>query len=173
MLHFGAKPPFSYERFLDLCRGLIPDEEIETLKSLPQAAASGSKVEGRPSTYEAWVAFETCLRNELVKVRASRKKVDAAKYLRPDGYADPSVAHLALTAYRSASPLEGEKICDEERWRYLDALAFGHYFDLDALIIYALKLVILERWERIRREDKHKLLEGVLWQQREKGVSSK
>lgn len=161
-LHFGAKPPFSYERFLDLCRGFIPDEEMEILKGIPQAAASGFSYEGQQPTLEAWAAFETRLRNELVKIRVRRKKIDAAKYLRREGYAEPSLAHLALAAHRSVSLLEGEKILDEERWRFLDELVLGHYFDRDALIIYAQKLVILERWERMRREDKHQLLEEAL-----------
>ena len=44
----------------------------------------------------------------------------------------------------------------------MDELATGHYFDLDFLISYALKLLILERWERINSADKPRLLEEVL-----------
>jgi hypothetical protein len=51
---------------------------------------------------------------------------------------------------------------DEARWRMLEELCVGHYFDLDFLIIYALKLLILERWQRIRTADGGRLLEEVL-----------
>lgn len=162
VLHFGAKPPFTFERFLELCAGLIPDDEIETLKSIPQAAGSGFAYEGGQETLEKLYTFETFLRNELVKIRAIRKKVDAVKYIRRDGYVEPWITHVALAAHRNPSLLDGEKILDEERWRYLDELSFSHYFDLDILIIYAQKLLILERWDRMRGQDKHKLLEEAL-----------
>ncbi len=163
MLHFGAKPPFSFEKFLELCAGLIPDEEAEILKSLTKATAAGFAYEGAQPTIKNWYAFETTLRNELVKIRAAHKKIDPSQYLRRESYADPSITHLGLAAYRNPSLLEGEKMLDEERWRVLDELTVGHYFDIDFLIVYAQKLLILERWEIIRRKDTHNL-----WQQKEK-----
>ena len=50
---------------------------------------------------------------------------------------------------------------DQARWAKLDELSFGHYFDLEALIIYAYKLRLLERWEKIRTADKERLLENA------------
>lgn len=50
-----------------------------------------------------------------------------------------------------------EKILDEARWQVLDDLGFGHYFDMDSLILYAYKLKILERWEKIYTQDKERL----------------
>jgi len=41
-------------------------------------------------------------------------------------------------------------------------LSTGHYFDLDLLITYAYKLLILQRWENIREADKKILLEQSL-----------
>ena len=38
----------------------------------------------------------------------------------------------------------------------------GHYFDIDFLITYALKLLILERWENMRALDKERALEDLL-----------
>jgi hypothetical protein len=162
MLHFGAKPPFSYGRFLEICQGMIPDEEIAILKGIASMQQAGYVYGGRQPALKEWYAFETTLRNELVKIRAGRKKIDPGKYLRREGYAEPSVTHLSLSAYRDPSLLEGEKILDEERWRFLEGLSIGHYFDIDSLVIYALKLLILERWERIRSSDKQQLVEEVL-----------
>lgn len=147
MLHFGAKPPFSFEKFLEICRDKIPDEEIVLLKI---------------TSHKKWHSFDTALRNELVKIRAQRKHIDPLKYIRGDSYTEPSIAHIAMNAYRNTSILEAEKMLEQARWQMLDELAVGHYFDLDVLIIYALKLLILERWERIRSSDKSQLLEGVL-----------
>ncbi|HAJ56382.1 MAG TPA: hypothetical protein DCL35_01275 [Candidatus Omnitrophica bacterium] len=162
MLYFGAKPPFAFERFLALCAGLIPEDDIELLKGLPGAVASGFSYDGRQLTLKDWFIFETTLRNELVKIRAARKKADAARYIKGEGSLEPWITHLALAAHRNPSLLEGERALDEERWRYLDGLALGHYFDLDLLIVYAQKLLILERWERVRTQDKSKLLEETM-----------
>jgi hypothetical protein len=64
----------------------------------------------------------------------------------------------------NASPLDAEKNLDEIRWKALEELATGHYFDLDALITYAYRLLILLRWEQIRTADGTALLAQALQQ---------
>jgi hypothetical protein len=98
----------------------------------------------------------------LVKIRASRKHIDPAVYLRTDGYRGSSLAPLVNAANTNTSILDGEKTLDEIRWKALDELATGHYFDLELLITYACKLLILQRWENIRSADKTILLEKAL-----------
>jgi len=158
MLHFSAPPPFAFDKFLSGCEELIGPQEAAIIRCLREP---GTAAAARPIIAK-WIDFETMLRNELVKIRAGRKKIEPAKYLRPDGYSGPTLYHVALAAHRNPSPLEGEKILDRERWNFLDELCIGHYFDLDFLIIYAYKLLILERWERINAADKLKLLEVAL-----------
>ena len=151
MLHFGAKPPFSTEKFFSICAELISPEDLKSLKnSLKDEAESG------------YHDFETALRNELVKIRAQRKHLDASGFLRRDGYADQWISHIAAGACRNPSVMDAEKMLDLDRWRFLDELLIGHYFDIEVLMIYARKLLILERWERVRTADANKLLEGTL-----------
>jgi hypothetical protein len=85
-------------------------------------------------------------------------------YLRPGGYSSSSLAPAVMTANINTSVLDAEKILDETRWKVLDELATGHYFDLDLLITYAYKLLILQRWESIRSADGTILLEQALEQ---------
>ena len=158
MLFFGVKAPFSFEKFLEICQDKIPDEEINLLK----ISSRGSTYKDEQPSLKKWYSFDTALRNELVKIRAQRKHIDPLKYIRGDGYAELSIAHIAMNAYRNPSILEAEKMLDQAKWQMLDELAIGHYFDLDFLISYALKLLILERWERIRSSDKPQLVEGAL-----------
>jgi hypothetical protein len=162
MLHFGAKPPFSFERFLGICQGLISDEEIKALKDSVQV--EGVTGYGGPgaATLRKWYTFDVALRNELAKIRASRKHLDPAKYLRHYAYVEPDISHSALNVHRNPSILDAEKALDQERWHMLEELSYGHYFDMDYLFIYAQKLLILERWEAIRTADKSRLLEEVL-----------
>ena len=156
VLNFGMKPPLSFERFLKVCQGFISEEDFLLLNNLPLTIDEYCKRVSHP-TIERWLAFDTALRNELVKIRAHNKKIDEAKYLRGETYSDMAISHTAMSSHRSASILEGEKILDEARWQALDDLGFGHYFDMDSLILYAYKLKILERWENIYTQDKERL----------------
>ncbi len=158
MLHFEAGLPFSFDNFLARCAELLSQKDTRLIEnlSLPETAAPENPV------VKKWLHFNASLKNELVKLRAIRKKVDPAKYLRQGSFSDSSTYHTALAAQRNPSPIEGEKLLDRQRWQFLDELAVGHYFDLTILITYALKLLILERWERIRTADKKFLLEQVL-----------
>ncbi|MCM8789473.1 MAG: DUF2764 domain-containing protein, partial [Candidatus Omnitrophica bacterium] len=79
---------------------------------------------------------------------------DALKYLRLEGYSDIMITHIALSAYKEPALVEAERILDLARWNFLDDLSISHYFDSDILFIYVLKLLILERWERIRHGKK-------------------
>jgi len=162
-LAFGARPPFTADKFIELCEDLIPEDDLKTLRS----AVKIFPFEGCPpeegGVLARWRSFDTMLRNELVKIRASRKKTDPAKYLRQDGCPESAhTAHIAINAYRKPSILESERSLDLERWGELEELAFGHYFDLSALIIYAHKLLILERWDKINNSDNRRLLEDTL-----------
>ena len=160
MLHFGMKPPFSFEKFLQICQDVVSDSDVNQIRT---ASICGEyPQQSSQVTLKRWQDFDAALRNELVKIRAARRRVEPLQYLRRSEYVDFSLAHLAINAYRNPSLLEAEGMLDQQRWRFLDELAAGHYFDLDFLIVYALKILILERWERISRADKPRLLEEVL-----------
>jgi len=161
MLHFGMKPPFSFERFLEVCCPLIPEKDFQLLRTLPQPEQYSEKGK-RHQIIQKWIEFDVALRNELVKIRATRKHIEPATYLRPDGYSGSSLAPAVMAANINTSVLDAEKTLDETRWKALEELATGHYFDLDFLITYAYKLLILRRWEKIRDADGTILLEQAL-----------
>ncbi len=160
-LNFSGKAPFGLQDFLARCEHLIPKQEFDILlQALNQEAATWELA--RPKSLQQWRNFEVALRNELARVRSSRRKIDPAKYLRQPDSAEAQVSHLALLAYRSSSILEAEKILDQARWSFLDELSLGHYFDFDYLMIYGLKLKILERWDKIQKADKEALLNAAV-----------
>ncbi len=130
------------------------------LSALPQPEDYAKKPEH--PLIRKWVEFDIALRNELAKIRCARKHIEAAKYLRSDGYSGSSLAALASSAQRNPSLVEAEKMLDQARWNALEELVFGHYFDFDFLIIYAYKLGILERFENARIANKTEQLEAVL-----------
>ncbi len=160
MLYFLAKAPFSFDKFLKSCQDFIPHGDFAIISKFSGPNTDSGKI--IQPTVKRWVEFDAQLRNELVKVRAVRRHVDPAKYLKPDICSTLSIAHIALAAQRSVSIIEGEKLLDYERWKFLDELAVGHYFDVDALVVYAYKLLILIRWENINLADKEALLKEAV-----------
>ena len=159
-LQFGAKPPFPSEKLIDICSGFVSDDDMERIKMayLPIDA----DYDTGQSTLRMWHDFETALRNELVRLRASKRRIDPIKYLREDGHISSHALHIAFQASKTASLIESEKLLDEEKWRMLEDLEVGHYFDVDRIIIYAYRLFLLEKWDNINTADKKKLLSAVL-----------
>jgi hypothetical protein len=160
MLHFGSRPPFSFERFIQTCRDLLPQADIKVLEASSIYGEYDYNTD-QPSL-KNWQEFDTVLRNELVKIRAARKHIEPTAYLRREGYAPPYITYIAMNAHRATSILEAERMLDQERWRALEDISIGHFFDLDLLVVYAHKLLILQRWERIRSRDRSAALEEAI-----------
>lgn len=159
-LNFGHKAPLSYRSLLALCENLLDEKEISVLSGL-SAWDRVTPLSVADRLLESFRSFEVSLRNELARLRAQRRHKDASVYLRPETAWDPWAIHVATNALRHPA-LDAERMLDEERWKKLDELSLGHFFDLDALISYALKLLILERWDMIASADKEGLLEEAL-----------
>ena len=139
----------------------MPLVEFEILLSVCQQEVSFLDIQ-LSNSLKQWSNFELALRNELVRARAGRKKIEPLKFLRLPDSPQAEISHVAMAAYRSTSILEAEKILDQARWNFLDTLSFGHYFNFDCLLIYGLKLKILERWDRIQEANKEHLLNAVV-----------
>jgi hypothetical protein len=161
MLHFGMKPPFSFERFLEVCCPHIPEKDFQLLRTLPQPEHYFEKGK-RLRIIQKWIEFDLALRNELVRVRSTKKHIEPVTYLRPGGYSGSSLAPAVIAASINTSVLDAEKTLDDTRWKVLEELETGHYFDRDFLITYAYKLLILQRWENIHCADGRILLEQAL-----------
>ena len=159
-LHFQSKPALSLKNFLARAMEFIPEEDFLVLSRLPSVADYPK--EGGLKLIREWVSFDTALHNELAKIRAGKRHLEADRYLRPDGYVSAALMQTAATICRQPSINEQERMLAKLRWEYLDELAAGHFFDLEYLIVYAYKLMILERWEKINSADKEALLEEAL-----------
>jgi len=161
ILDFPSRMPFSLGDFFAKCEGLIPEAEIALLRNICDNQECFLHVP-KIDSLKKWISFEMVLRNELVRARAARKKIDPLKFIRFPDDPEAHISHVAMAAYRSTSLLEAEKILDQERWDFLESLSFGHYFDFDFLLVYVLKLKILERWDKIEKADKEHLFNQVV-----------
>lgn len=106
--------------------------------------ADGSPESSALLVLRKWINWERCLRDELVRLRGQALGVDGSRYLKPASYVAGATA-AARAASSAENPLEAERILDRARWAELDELEVGHQFDLAQLIVYALRLEILDR----------------------------
>lgn len=160
VLHPGHKAPLSYEGLLSFCRGLVEEKELLRLERLT-GWDKITPLEPPLELLESWRLFEVGLRNELARARALRQQKDAALYARPDGLWGSDIIHAASNAMRQPI-LDAERMLDEERWKKMDELCLGRFFDTETLAFYALKLLILIRWDKIHSADKEGILEEAL-----------
>jgi len=112
-----------------------------------------------------WLARETEIRNALVRLRAAKVRVDAQPFLRPCRELDLSTEKAVAQAMSRPQPLERELGLDQLRWSLLDDLARFDPFGLPAVIAYALKLKLVERWSALTVEKGRAVVEEYLTKQ--------
>jgi hypothetical protein len=160
VLEFSGKILFTCAEFIERNKQLLSEEDLTLINFIFNSNIYDYP--GKQNVLLRFKEFEVGLRNELVKIRSVRKKIEVNKYFRGENIFDNSFYHIAIAAHHAKSPLEAEHVLDQARFNYLDELSFGHYFDKDALLIYCLKLSILERWLKINLANASNLLQESL-----------
>ena len=133
-LYCDAPMPFTYDKFLDMCKDSVDGNTFEILRNLDFNTDKGS-------FFRKWNAFYGKLKNRTDFLRNSKigKQTDAEEDR--DSFID-SVAEAAMNA---ENPLIAEQILLKAQFDFLDSLVAMHYFDSTVLYGYALKLKLLER----------------------------
>jgi hypothetical protein len=165
-LQFGAAPPLTRGQFLNRCAAQVSPAHYRILAGVELFQARPA--ETGLALLDRWYERERALRNALAIARAKRLRVMAAGHLR-DFRPDPRLAEIARQLLALDSPLAADEELDRARWRFLEELAFGHYFDLETLVVYRLKLRILERRARFDPTVGAALLDRMLVQGAERG----
>ncbi len=143
----SAPAPFTFEGFLARCEPHMKKADLEVLQVSRLLAPEDKRmcrIIRRSSILLAFQAWEKSLRNELVRIRAHRLGKAPEPFLRP-GTPEWDAQRAAQGAALCEDPLEGELLIEREKWSFVEGLEVGHYFDLEELVAYALKLQILER----------------------------
>jgi hypothetical protein len=149
LLSLDEPAPFSAAEFMSSCASVLSPSDVLRLSEV-------SLVPGGVACCDAargWQEWETYLRNVLARRRAVALGVDPSEAVRPEGDVFPGDRRRADAVAEGRDPLAREKDLDRMRWARLDDLAVGHDFDFDALVIYRLRLLILEKW-RLRSAEK-------------------
>ena len=146
-VEFGMSPPCSTKEFLQRCQGQLSSSDLATIEKILLSDEGHAHLDNH--ILKHWAEFNHNFRNEMAYVRAVERGKDPSLYLRGSRASDSFYAAVVTEASQSPDPLTCEKVFDQNRWQYLDELSRFHYFDMEWMIVYALKLKILERYEAI------------------------
>lgn len=148
MLFFDGKPSMSAASFLEDARRFLVCEDFELMRGLlteeDPAPESGNALR------DALARFDRGFRNELVWHRAHRLNKDPLAFLRGERALEPFWTEQIHQALKTENLLDAQDALDKIRWQFLEDLERGHFFDLETLLVYGLKLKILERRQQYR-----------------------
>ena len=110
-------------------------------------------IAGRGGFLAEWVRWEVALRNALAEARARALDLEAENYLVVPQLGDPDVDFTRLLNEQSAAsdPLGAMRAVDRARWDWLGEHEAWFTFGDDELAVYAARLVLMGRWQRLAK----------------------
>lgn len=134
LLIFGEKAYVGSENFLVEAQKWLSDKD---LSAVLKVSINDFYTKGDDNkTLKKYKDFERSLREEIASFRSK-------------GNQEIGFSNLNL---REGTPLETEQRLLLLRWKFIEGLEEGHFFDLDILILYFLKLQVLERLLSFNKE---------------------
>ncbi len=151
---------------------MSPENELTTLFYDAMIA------EERNDFLLAWWRFERNVRNILLALNARKYKVPFEHQVIGSGEVSDSIrrSHARdfglgneldymeeLTAIsRKEDIREREQATDDMKWKYLDEESFFHYFTIEKILAFVIKLGMVERWLAIDRDHGNELFRKLL-----------
>ena len=139
-LDFDKPLTIDREWFLDEAKKWLTDKDLKILKSIDMD--NFSVLSSDTDIIKEQKAFEEALRKDLKEARIIRRD-----------NLDEKPPKQIRDVFQKANPLEMEKALLKKRWDFIEEIDFGYHFDLNALIFYFLKLMILERLSSFNKEE--------------------
>lgn len=164
-LSLDERPPFSSERFHDLCRSHLSGNDLQALDELTAAGDVPADADSpRPAHayVTAWREHETQVRNAVARARGARHKRDATPFLRESAGFDLSIERAVADAFARPTPLAREQALDRFRWNRAEELAGYSPFSCAAILAYAIKFRLSERWAAMSAEQGRQVAETIV-----------
>ena len=158
-INLGDKPYYSSEEFMKLCNIWIGRSDVEKLSRLtlnPEYTTADNCFSSN------WYKYEEILRNSCVKNRAAKLNKDPLPYLKPKDKIYTDIERGVQDSFSAINPMEKEIALDKLRWTIIEFLETGHFFDLEKLCAYKLRLLICEKWVIRKTETGQKNLDIIL-----------
>lgn len=146
VLHFDREPALSIQDFLEEMEKWLSPGKMRFLKAV--SAFPERDIPG-PPTWRRYQEKEQAFRADLARWRRARKQGNDYQTAFPQ------------SMVKEGNPLDIEKKCLYWRWNLIEAMEEGHDFDLDILVLYLLKLHILQKlavFDRDRGMERFRML---------------
>ena len=130
-LYYDGEESITRSVFLEECRKWIQGNELKQLEEVNGLIRDGAV--SNSSVINKWKKFERTLREELAALRQKRR---AGK---------TEITKMLMDAMEEKDPLSKEKAIEKIKWDFLEDEEHKHMFDINRLVVYFLKVQILER----------------------------
>ena len=146
-IRLGEKIPISEEHFLQFAEDTIDAKSYQILlkSRWGQTDPTGFSFADRI------LSWEKELRLELAKARSLKLPFDVSSNL-PASEGRYNLLEQVRAAMSLDSPLEAERYLEQLRWSFIESMGACHFFDLEALVVYYLKLQLALRQEKFLEE---------------------
>jgi len=142
MLQFATPPRLTSHRLLTSSAGVLRADHLEDLRAVLDDRPEDVRApEARP-----YLDADVQLRNVLAGLRAARAGEAYDPGAHPHADHDARCAEVAARAMEIEDPLARELLLDELRWTLLDELALRAPYGIQAVLAYAFKLRLAEKW---------------------------
>ncbi len=139
-LEFGTKPVISKQAFFAECGKWLSQKDLNLLQTADKDILENTPAQ--PEVLKEWGRADKSLREDLSIAREAKKRSSSEK-----------PPEFAASIFDKENPLLMETEFERKRWAMLDELEFGCYFDVNILVIYLLKLKILERLGMFNKDE--------------------
>ena len=143
MLRFDDQAPFTSETFLQLCNQHLSHTDYELI-SEARFRLHGSEVPHH-SLLAAWYRFWHSTNLLLTQERARKLGLESEHYKTGSTFFESDSSDVVRDVLSAEHPLQAETVLLESYWKKLDWMETNHLFDIEFLLVYRLKLQILER----------------------------
>ncbi len=138
-LKFEEKPPISKKKFIDECAKWLTPSDMEIILAAEKGC---QKIRcANAEALKEWKTFEGDLSKELAAIREARKKGEEIK-----------TSEMFRNILREETPLLMEEKLERARWSFLEEKETEHFFDVNWLIVYFLKIKIMERMAQFDKD---------------------
>ena len=138
MLRMDKDIPISYSEFMEKAKGYLSRRDYNDLKLA--VFSSGEEKASLPIVRE-WQEFQNSLSKAICRIRAERLGFSGYE----DRNIDRNIESLARDIVENKNPLEGQKAILGLYFDFLSSRESGSPFSSASLMIYALKLQIMEK----------------------------
>lgn len=150
MLSYEDDAFYTSDDLLAICENHLNRKDKEHLLSAYRYFDVVRGSDGLSGNLFHFARWEMCVRRTLARMRAQKL---GWEFDEEQPEVDADAERVARDAISQESPLEAEMILQRARWEKLDGLSVGHYFDIDWLVVYMLKLLVLERNGKMTKEE--------------------